>query len=526
MAITSVAGATLTKLQSGGAGFPVPVSFTSQSYFAWIKIPSLGSERILFDHDGRIQIKIDASGRIALWLDGLLAATGTTVFSTNKWIAWAYKKTSANLHTVKICELNCINNLPVLGTQTTEIAITQILAAGNPTQFTFYIPAGCDVCMMIMGSSTFGPFSAHTSWHVGSDSSYIWKCPARFPNDLYDHREVSASQGDRSFHGMHEWESQTGTIILAPGGDPEHLLDKICSAIVAKRSYSPPKEIAHAPLAPLEVGETYIDFGYTILTDVLPVSAVLNSIKVGAYATLIPGGGGGIIFPDTPGKWKFGIDPTEYGPFPFAGDSYEFYDWSHFGVPNPQVNNPSTGLPWTLNDLYNATVLNGAKWIAGGAGGICSTHTTFDSGIAVLYFGQTTPGTCGGGPPPVNTGTIVVIKQTNIDDGTPFQFNAVNLTPNAFSLINNGSIQYNDVPSGSGYQIVEIVPAGWTVSYSISNGSPNTNIVVGVGETVVVTVTDTKLPNNMSGIYKIVPGKRQDTLWLEGFTGTRDVKIP
>lgn len=33
-------------------------------------------------------------------------------------------------------------------------------------------------------------------------------------------------------------------------------------------------------------------------------------------------------------------------------------------------------------------------------------------------------------------------------------------------------------------------------------------------------------PNLFSGIYKIVPDKRQDTLWLENFTGTRDVKIP
>lgn len=33
-------------------------------------------------------------------------------------------------------------------------------------------------------------------------------------------------------------------------------------------------------------------------------------------------------------------------------------------------------------------------------------------------------------------------------------------------------------------------------------------------------------PNVTSGIYKLVPGKRQDTLWNENFDGTTDVKIP
>jgi hypothetical protein len=33
-------------------------------------------------------------------------------------------------------------------------------------------------------------------------------------------------------------------------------------------------------------------------------------------------------------------------------------------------------------------------------------------------------------------------------------------------------------------------------------------------------------PNPSSGIYKLVPGKHNDTLWVENFTGTFDVKIP
>lgn len=34
------------------------------------------------------------------------------------------------------------------------------------------------------------------------------------------------------------------------------------------------------------------------------------------------------------------------------------------------------------------------------------------------------------------------------------------------------------------------------------------------------------LPNEFSGIYRLVPGKRQDTLWDQDFNGTTDVKIP
>jgi len=33
-------------------------------------------------------------------------------------------------------------------------------------------------------------------------------------------------------------------------------------------------------------------------------------------------------------------------------------------------------------------------------------------------------------------------------------------------------------------------------------------------------------PNLNSGIYRVVPGKRQDTLWTQDFAGTEDVKIP
>ena len=41
------------------------------------------------------------------------------------------------------------------------------------------------------------------------------------------------------------------------------------------------------------------------------------------------------------------------------------------------------------------------------------------------------------------------------------------------------------------------------------------------------TLASPVIPSNLnSGIYKIVPGKRQDTLWTQDFAGTEDVKIP
>lgn len=127
-----------------------------------------------------------------------------------------------------------------------------------------------------------------------------------------------------------------------------------------------------------------------------------------------------------------------------------------------------------------------------------------------------------------STGTIRVDKFT-IPSGHAqiFSFNAVGLTPNAFTLIHGQSHTYNNVLAGSGYGISETVPTNWSVSYSVSNGSPINNISVSAGELVVITVTDTLLPNDKSGIYKIVPGKRNDTLWVTFSPKvTLDVKIP
>lgn len=129
-------------------------------------------------------------------------------------------------------------------------------------------------------------------------------------------------------------------------------------------------------------------------------------------------------------------------------------------------------------------------------------------------------------PPPEPKGTIIVNKLVNPDNGETFQFNTINLTPLGFLLGNEQMQQFDEVPVGSGYSIVEVVPNGWEVTYEVNNGSPNTNITVTEDEIVIVNVTNRKIANVSSGIYKIVPGKRNDTLWLEDFVGTRNVRIP
>lgn len=530
MAITSAAGATLTKNHTSGSGTAVPVSFTTQGYGAWIKVPSIGTERTLFDHDGRVIIKINTAGKIVLYLDGVLVGTGTTTFDANKWIFWAYKRNPTTTHNVQICKLDCVDSLPVLQTPTTEINITHTMGTGSPSKFTFHVPAGCATCMFTYGGSGLtNPIGLRLGWNTTVNSTGIWRCPLRFPDDLNDHREISVTSGPTTFAGMHQWDSQTGTITLALGSDPEHLLNKICSAVLGVRV----AEINLIPgsLIPGQIIEIEQAIPLTILTNVMPSTAILSRISVDGKNN-IQATGSDLTFPSYLSRWTFQGSATQfdYGASHGSSGSFIFcYVWNTlWGGPNPNVNHPVTGLPWTVNDLYNATFKIVGHWHNTDA---TETNIGIDIlskevGLSTLYFGQSTAGVCGETPPVVQVGTIIVVKDANITDGTVFPFNAVGLTPNAFTLLDNGSIQYDNVPYGSGYSIVETVPSGWTVSYNVSNGSPNTNINVGVGEIVVVTVTNTKLPNATSGIYKIVPNKRQDTLWLEGFTGTRDVKIP
>ena len=79
------------------------------------------------------------------------------------------------------------------------------------------------------------------------------------------------------------------------------------------------------------------------------------------------------------------------------------------------------------------------------------------------------------------------------------------------------------VAAGNSYSIEETPEAGYVTTYEISNDSPINNITVEEDEVVIVTVTN--VAQVTGGIYKIVPGKRNDTLWNEDGSETI-VKIP
>lgn len=91
-------------------------------------------------------------------------------------------------------------------------------------------------------------------------------------------------------------------------------------------------------------------------------------------------------------------------------------------------------------------------------------------------------------------GSIIVTKTTPGLSGitTTFPFGATGgLSPASFSLTPTTSQTFSSVPAGSGYGISETAPDGWTVAYTVSNGSPVNNLTVGSGETVTVTAANT-----------------------------------
>jgi len=148
--------------------------------------------------------------------------------------------------------------------------------------------------------------------------------------------------------------------------------------------------------------------------------------------------------------------------------------------------------------------------------------------VATLEGSGVVPSTCPNlmiGSRSVATGSIIVNKTVVGDDGE-FDFIAANLTPGTFSLSDGESQAFEDLAAGSGYGIAETANPLYTTSYTVSNGSPINNITVAAGEVVIINYLNTKINNLRSGIYKIVPDKRNDTLWLQDFSGTEDVKIP
>jgi hypothetical protein len=91
-------------------------------------------------------------------------------------------------------------------------------------------------------------------------------------------------------------------------------------------------------------------------------------------------------------------------------------------------------------------------------------------------------------------GQIDVVKTTVPSGSTQsFSFTAGGgLTPTSFSLTDGNTQSFTGLSAGSGYSVTETVPAGWSASYVVSNGSPPNNITVVDGVTTTVTVTNTQ----------------------------------
>jgi hypothetical protein len=122
-------------------------------------------------------------------------------------------------------------------------------------------------------------------------------------------------------------------------------------------------------------------------------------------------------------------------------------------------------------------------------------------------------GTDGAPAAPVGTGKITVTKATSPPSQKDeiFNFTATGLTPTTFSLKSGQSVLFDNLPPGT-YSIGELSNPNYDSVLTPSNGNPANAIVLGTGDSVTVTVTNT-FKGPFSGIYYIKPGKTNDTLW-------------
>jgi hypothetical protein len=142
-----------------------------------------------------------------------------------------------------------------------------------------------------------------------------------------------------------------------------------------------------------------------------------------------------------------------------------------------------------------ASTLNADATCALSSANIALTWTTADATqrkIWALVLAQNltgSPSACGANP----QGSITVIKQTTPIPGgsTTFAFGTTgSLSPATFTLQDGQSQLFSGLSAGT-YGVTEAALAGWTTSYSVSDGSPHDAIALGLGEAVTVTVTNT-----------------------------------
>ena len=108
------------------------------------------------------------------------------------------------------------------------------------------------------------------------------------------------------------------------------------------------------------------------------------------------------------------------------------------------------------------------------------------------------------------TGTIVVVKDAQPDDGQDFSFTAGGgLSPTSFVLDDDADSGLSNqqsftVAPGSGFSVAEQATSGWTLSSATcSDGSPVSNISVSANETVTCTFVNTPPVNGTVSGFKL-----------------------
>lgn len=139
-----------------------------------------------------------------------------------------------------------------------------------------------------------------------------------------------------------------------------------------------------------------------------------------------------------------------------------------------------------LLDIVTRDITGTATVSAFNASSVTVTWTDVSAGarqLVYLALGTATPA----------AGSITVTKSTTPIPGgaTVFPFTTTGgLSPSTFNLSDGGSQAFTGLGAGT-YGVSESVPLGWSVSYSVSDGSPHEAIVLGAVEAVTVAVTNT-----------------------------------
>jgi hypothetical protein len=127
----------------------------------------------------------------------------------------------------------------------------------------------------------------------------------------------------------------------------------------------------------------------------MPANAVMDRVVIGATGGAVAGTG--LLTPIITAPWFFPGDPVIYENAA-SNNHFLYYDWVFAYPPDgmPLGTNPSTGLAYTLDDLYDSVFMLRATWAASTASfgppiDIASWRLV-DIGVNVHYYGNSEGG--------------------------------------------------------------------------------------------------------------------------------------